>query len=116
MHAFRPFLPVMALLLALGTAGSAAADEQDHDRAREALRSGRALPLEDILAKANAAYPGDVLDVDFEDEDGQIVYEIKTLTAEGRILKLKYDAATGELLEVRGRHGHHGRHGHGGRE
>lgn len=110
MHALRTFVPVLALLAALA-GGARADDDNDHERAREALRSGRALPLEEIVAKANAAFPGDILDVEFEDEDGQIVYEIKTITAEGRILKLKYDAATGDLLEVRGRHGHHGKRG-----
>lgn len=119
MHAFRLLLATLALLAGLGSAALADSDQErgdqehgDHDRARDALRSGRALPLEEIVAKANAAFPGDILDVDFEDEDGQIVYEIKTITAEGRILKLKYDAATGELLQVRGRHGHHGSPNH----
>lgn len=93
---------------------AAADDDRDHERAREAFRSGRALPLEAIVARAQADFPGDILDVEFEDEDGQIVYEIKTITAEGRVLKLKYDAATGDLLRVRGRNGkgeggHHGK-------
>lgn len=116
MSTLRLILPTLALLAGLVQAASAdnggkgELDGDDHDRARDALRSGRALPLEEIVAKANADFPGAILDVELEDEDGRIVYEIKTITAEGRILKLKYDAATGELLRVRGRHGHnHGR-------
>ncbi|MBP2295451.1 PepSY domain-containing protein [Azospirillum rugosum] len=115
MPPFRLIIPTLALLAGLGQAASADdGDGNDHDRARDALRSGRALPLEEIVAKASADFPGEILDVEFEDEDGRIVYEIKTITAEGRILKLKYDAATGELLQVRGRHGHH--NGHRGRK
>ncbi|OYD82213.1 PepSY domain-containing protein [Azospirillum brasilense] len=107
-----------AALLSLILLGAAlpvgADDDRDHERAREAFRSGRAMPLEAILARAQADFPGDILDVEFEDEDGRIVYEIKTITAEGRVLKLKYDAATGDLLRVRGRNGkgeggHHGK-------
>lgn len=91
--------------------GAARADD-DHDRARAALREGRILPLETIVAKAGADFPGDILDVELDEEEDGIVYEIKTITADGRILKLEYDAATGELLKVKGRggHGNHGRH------
>ena len=102
MNAFRAVLLILVLLAA---AVPACADDGDHERAREALRSGRALPLEAILARVQADFPGDILDVEFEDDDGRIVYEIKTITAEGRVLKLEYDAATGDLLRVRGRNG-----------
>ncbi len=102
MNAFRAALLSLVLLTAAFPAG---ADDGDHERAREALRSGRALPLEVILARVQADFPGDILDVEFEDDDGRIVYEIKTITAEGRVLKLEYDAATGDLLRVRGRNG-----------
>lgn len=112
MNAARAVL--LSLVLLTATLPAAADDDRDHERAREAFRSGRVLPLEAILARAQADFPGDILDVEFEDEDGQIVYEIKTITAEGRVLKLKYDAATGDLLRVRGRNGkgeggHHGK-------
>lgn len=116
MNAVRTALLSLVLLAAALPAAAVAGDDGDHDheRAREAFRSGRALPLEAILARAQADFPGDVLDVEFEEDDGRIVYEIKTITAEGRVLKLKYDAATGELLRVRGRNGkaeggHHGK-------
>ena len=102
MNAFRAALLFLIFLAAALPAG---ADDGDHERAREALRSGRALPLEAILARVRADFPGDILDVEFEDDDGRIVYEIKTITAEGRVLKLEYDAATGDLLRVRGRNG-----------
>ena len=108
-----PILAVLALAIVTGAASGALADgdhdgdhdgDRDHDRARAALRAGRILPLEEILARANAAFPGEILDVEFEDEHGRVVYEIKTVTADGRILKLEYDAATGTLLEAKGKH------------
>jgi uncharacterized membrane protein YkoI len=34
-----------------------------------------------------------------------VVYEIKMLTADGRVTKLSYNAATGELLKTRARSG-----------
>ena len=104
--------PLAFVVLALAsTAVPATADDHerhgherhDHDRARSALREGRVLPLEEIMARANAEFPGEVLDVEFEEEHGRVIYEIKKITDEGRIVKLKYDAATGALLKTRGR-------------
>lgn len=86
-----------------GGAGARADDHHDHDRAREALLAGRVLPLEDIVAKVKHDFPGSILDVEFEDEHGRLIYEIKTITTDGRVLKLKYDATTGLLLEAKGR-------------
>jgi len=81
-----------------------ASDHDDHDRAREALTSGRVLPLETIVERVRADVGGDILDVELEDgRDGRLVYEIKVLSQGGRIVKLVYDAATGELLRSRGR-------------
>lgn len=75
----------------------------DHDRARRAFEEGRILPLKEILARAEAAYPGQLLEAELEDERGVLVYEIKMLTADGRVVELYYDAATGQLLKAKGR-------------
>jgi uncharacterized membrane protein YkoI len=92
------------LMAALAAVGTAVASE-DHDRARRAVDEGRILPLKDILARAQGAYPGQVIEAELEDEGGAIVYEIKILTADGRVMTLYYKAATGELLKVKGRDG-----------
>lgn len=96
---------------------STAVADDDQDRAREAVAAGRILPLSVILERAVARFGGSVLDVDYEDDDegehggnrGRPRYEVKLLTAEGRILKLDYDAATGDLIghrrRARERHG-----------
>ena len=64
-------------------------------------------PLRSLLAQVHEAYPGQVLEVELEREDygkGYIwVYEIKLLTAKGRVLKLEYDAINLELLKIKGR-------------
>ena len=92
------------LMAALAAVGTAAASD-DHDRARRAVDEGRILPLKEILSRAQGAYPGQVIEAELEDEGGAIVYEIKILTADGRVMKLYYKAATGELLKVKGRDG-----------
>ena len=91
------------LIAALAVGAAAPASASDHDRARRAVEEGRILPLKDILARAQGAYPGQVIEAELEDEDGMVVYEIKLLTADGRLMKLSYNAATGELLKTRAR-------------
>lgn len=93
-----------ALTAVVAVAGDAAATS-DHDRARRAVEEGRILPLKEILARAQAAYPGQVIEAELEDEGGNVVYEIKILTTDGRVMKLYYSAATGELLKTKDRDG-----------
>ncbi len=93
------------LVAALAFGAAAAASAGDHDRARRAVEEGRILPLKEILARAQAASPGQVIEAELEDEGGIVIYEIKILTADGRVMKLHYNAATGELLKTRERSG-----------
>ena len=69
----------------------------------KAVEEGLILPLKDILARAEAAYPGRLIETELEDEDGIMVYEIKMLTKDGRLMKLHYDARSGALLTAKGR-------------
>lgn len=84
--------------------GPACADS-DHDLARHAREAGRILPLAAILERAGAAYPGRVVEVELEDEGDVLIYELKVLTDDGKVLKLHYDAATGDLLQAKSRGG-----------
>lgn len=93
---------VICLLAALSLCSPAWASG-DHDRARRAFEEGRILPLKEILARAEAAYPGQLVEAELEDEHGALVYELKVLTTDGRVMKLYYDASTGELLKAKGR-------------
>ncbi|MEO5375576.1 MAG: PepSY domain-containing protein [Alphaproteobacteria bacterium] len=96
----------LCLLAALVPCAPALADDDhdsDHDRARRAVAEGRILPLKAILAQAEAAYPGQLIEAELEDEGGSVVYEIKILTEGGQVMKLYYDAHTGELLSARRR-------------
>jgi uncharacterized membrane protein YkoI len=100
---------VISLLL-LGTLGSSVspglADEgkhrkpHDHTAVREALQRGEVLPLVKILAIANKEVPGDVIEVELEDEGEALVYEIKILTSTGRVREVKIDARTGAVLNI----------------
>lgn len=79
------------------------ADDEDHERARQALEAGEVLPLRTILDRLEQDYPGDILEVELEREDGRWVYEIKLLRDSGAVNKLELDARSGTLLRIKGR-------------
>ena len=72
----------------------------DHTAVREALQRGEVLPLMKILAIANKEVPGDVIEVELEDEREALVYEIKILTSTGRVREVKLDARTGAVVSI----------------
>lgn len=80
------------------------ADKQDkkneHNVVREALQRGEVLPLVKILAIASEQVPGDVIEVELEDEKKALVYEIKILTSTGRVREVKIDARTGKVIKI----------------
>ena len=88
------------LLLFGAGAGLALADDDDHDLARRAVEEGRALPLAEILAKMKPDLPGKVIEVVVEIDDGNLVYNLKVLSAKGRLQEIEVDAATGKILKM----------------
>ena len=87
---------VLVLLLLLG--GTATADE------RSASDEGLA-GIEALTEALREQQPGRLLKVELEHEHGQILYEVKLLTDDGRVVKLKLDARTLQVVERRaGRH------------
>ncbi|WP_245479024.1 PepSY domain-containing protein [Rubrivivax rivuli] len=83
---------------ALHGAALAGGDARDHERARAAVQAGEVMPLPQLLQKLQRSHPGQVLELELEREDGRWVYEVKLLQAQGRLMKLAVDAATGEVL------------------
>ena len=77
-----------------------AAQSSDHEVARRAVGRGDMMPLEQILASIEAQYPGRILEVELEDEDGLWLYEIEILTPAGRVLEIELDPRTGAILSL----------------
>ena len=97
---------LLTFALALGGAGAVAGDkkkEHEHDIVREALQRGEVLPLVKILAIAEQHVPGDIIEVELEQEGDStkpLIYEIKVLTKTGRVREIKIDARTGAVLTI----------------
>ena len=75
-------------------------DDDDHDRAMEALRQGRVRPLAEILAEVGDDLGGQVVGVEFDDEDGTYVYEFRVVTDAGRLRKVFVDATSAQILDL----------------
>lgn len=94
---------LLAALAALAIASPAAASGGDHERALRAVQAGEVLPLPQVLERVARIHPGQVLEVELEQEQGRWIYEIRQLGADGRLVKLEVDARSGEVLQVKGR-------------
>lgn len=100
----------LALLLALGAAPLGNTGEvSDHDRARQAVEAGEVLPLRTVLERVERQYPGQIMEVELDQDHGALVYEIKLLRPGGALLKLKVDARNGALIESKSREAEGGR-------
>jgi hypothetical protein len=108
--ALRTALPLRRWLLSglalcmLGAFPLLRADERnhgDHAMALQALEQGRVLPLRTVLEKVERDYQGQALKVEFEQDDGRFIYEIRLLQSDGRMAKLKVDAVDGRVLDIR---------------
>lgn len=95
----------VALVLMAALAVAASLSVADNDR-EHAPKPGEVAPLRDLLALVQKKYPGQILEVELEQEeygDKDIwIYEVKMLTRRGRVYELEYDAATLELLDTEG--------------
>ena len=88
------WIPALLLLV-----GNSALASDDHETARRLSEAGEILPLETILEHAQQHQSGRVLEVEFEQDHGQYIYEIEILNTRGIVWELEFDAQTGQLLE-----------------
>lgn len=72
---------------------------------REALQSGEVLPFARLQERIVKACNCRILAARLENEKGDgrrlLIYEVKGLQADGRILKLEVDAQSGSILKLK---------------
>lgn len=98
--AVRPAAILVAAALLAAPCPAAVADDSDQDQARQALERGEIRPLDQVLAAARNALPGDVVKIELERDDGRWIYEIKVLTAAGERREVEIDAQSLSVLEI----------------
>jgi Peptidase propeptide and YPEB domain len=101
----RPRRMVVALALSMLVMAGAAAradDKSSPDRDDDAeivyqgLKTGRFMPLVDILAKLRLPPGSEMVNIALEDEHGVPVYEIYYIEPDGRRREIRLDARSGE--------------------
>lgn len=98
----RVALTALALAVALALSPIASAfSGSEQDSAREAVQSGHARPLKDILRGLKGQMDGRVLDAEMGNSGGRSIYLIKVLGRDGRVRILAVDALSGQVLQVR---------------
>ncbi len=88
------------LLCAPLTVGGQEPARPDFEIAQEAVAKGQILPLAEVLARVQAIQPGRVVEVELEQDEGVMVYEVELVTPDGRLIEMDLDAATGALVEL----------------
>ncbi|MHB1102228.1 MAG: PepSY domain-containing protein [Devosia sp.] len=84
--------------IAPGAAGAAAT--LDQNGAIEAIKSHRALPLEQIMTKVRFHTTGEIVDAQLIQLDGFLLYELKVVEANGDVDELYFYALSGGLVQT----------------
>jgi len=72
----------------------------EQEAIRSAVQRGELLPLPRVLAIAQKRVPGDVVKVELDYEPTGIKYEVKILTASGRVREVEIDAKSGSVIRI----------------
>ncbi|MCF7751929.1 hypothetical protein KQ945_14310 [Bacillus subtilis subsp. subtilis] len=89
-------LPVLLALSPHDPVRGLEGGSRQQEAVRQAVRQGRLVPLQQVVADALRRYPGQLVEVELDDG----TYEIEILGANGVVMALDYDAATGRLLKM----------------
>lgn len=95
-------LALLTLAVAMTATAPARADDDgdDHDLARRLLAEGQIRSLSAIVEEIKGQVPGEMLEVEFESENGLYKYEVKMLRPDGKVQEVEVDARTGAILKV----------------
>lgn len=92
------YLLLPLALLCMMSSSALAGDDDDQERARQLLESHQVMPLARIAELVSRQYPGRIIDVELEEEDAQVIYEMKILGSDGRVREIHVDAADGRIV------------------
>ncbi|PMH46676.1 hypothetical protein BCU68_01175 [Vibrio sp. 10N.286.49.B3] len=76
--------------------------DEDQDEVYAAVQAGLIQPFSELYATVNRQIKGRIIRVELEEDDNEWAYELR-LMHNDQIIKVEYNAATLELLELKGR-------------
>jgi uncharacterized membrane protein YkoI len=95
-----PLCKVLFVILSLTMTTQPVRSEESLATARKLSESGQILSLEKIIESAKAIKAGDFLEIELERKRDLYVYEVEMLDSDGQVWELKFNAKTGELIEI----------------
>jgi Peptidase propeptide and YPEB domain len=66
----------------------------EQNKAREEFKKGKIKKLSEVMAAVDKKYPGEIVSVKLKDDNRTPVYELKILSSDNRLRKIKVDART----------------------
>lgn len=98
MFAFKAAAPVLALAVALATAGAAYANETDENSREIAAALAAKTTLAEAVTAAERQGGGRGFKIDLKDHDGTYAYKVKVIASDGKVSEVSVDPATGKIL------------------
>jgi uncharacterized membrane protein YkoI len=93
-------LPLTVLCCSLLLSPFASADrDYDQREVLERVRAGQIRPLTELMAQNPRRFSGKLLDVELEEDDGRLIYEIEILGKDGVVREFELDPVTGAVLK-----------------
>lgn len=75
---------------------------QQQDEARQGVRQGRMVPLEQVIGRISRRTPGRLLDTGIEEMGGNTVYRVRWQAHDGRRIDYIVDASSGGIIRAQG--------------
>jgi uncharacterized membrane protein YkoI len=96
---FATLLPYMMGLTIVLSPVALAGRDLDQNEARRLMLSGQIRPLSELILLHPERLSGHLLDVELEEEDGRLVYEIEVLDKDGVVREFYLDASSGAVIK-----------------
>lgn len=81
------------------------ANNNDHEKAIEAVKNGEILPLAQILQSIQEKFDGRILAINLKDSEKGLfgwVYDIRMINENNKVINLRVDAGTSTVLLIEG--------------
>ena len=88
-----------ALIFAL-VSMSAISDDNDSRKVRKLVQENEIVSLESLMPAIRSHGDWKLLEIELEEEDNKLIYEVELLDKEGRVYEIQYDARTGQELSI----------------
>ena len=75
--------------------------DEDHDQVLQLRQAGEILPLETILKIGRKQVQGKVIEVELEQEQKNLIYELEILDKDDVVWDVEIDAVNGRVLKVK---------------